>query len=139
MLLYKNDLFGELNRFREEMNRWFNNRSSQYNTGYGYPLTNIYTVEDGYRLVALLPGVDSAKLDIHFDKGHLTISGEKPSDEVKDENYIRMEREYGKFSRTFYLGDDINPDSIKASYKDGVLTVELQKVEQAKPRKIEVK
>ncbi|MGM9642934.1 MAG: Hsp20/alpha crystallin family protein [Eubacteriales bacterium] len=103
--------------------------------------TDIRETENAYILEADLPGF--AKEDIHAEiqNGYLTLHAEHSSESKKDEdNYVRRERSYGSYSRTFDL-DGIDADAIDASYKDGVLTLTLPKLTQKAPeaKKLEIK
>jgi len=138
MYRFNNPLFSELLRLRNEMNEAFGNHCVSYSSRYSYPYTNIYSNEEGYKVIVSLPGIDPEKVNINYLKGALTISGEKPLDTLKDKNYIRKERIYGTFSRTLNVSDTIDPDSIKAEYKDGILTITINKAEEAKPKKINI-
>jgi HSP20 family protein len=89
---------------------------------------------------AELPGMDVKDIDIALTDGLLTIKGERKLEkEDKEENYHRIERQFGSFSRSLNLGARVKADGIEAAYKDGILTVTLPKVEVSKPKKIEVK
>jgi HSP20 family protein len=89
---------------------------------------------------AELPGMDVKDIDIALTDGLLTIKGERKLEkEDKEENYHRIERQFGSFSRSLNLGARVKADGIEAAYKDGILTVTLPKVEESKPKKIEVK
>jgi HSP20 family protein len=84
--------------------------------------------------------MDVKDIDIALTDGLLTIKGERKLEkEDKKENYHRIERQFGSFSRGLNLGSMVKADGIEAAYKDGVLTVTLPKVEESKPKKIEVK
>ena len=103
------------------------------------PVVDIFDNDEKIVIKAELPGVD--KKDIHVDvkDGILTLSGERSyENEVKEENYHRKERAFGKFHRSFALPDGLNSDKIDADYKDGVLKVEIPKPEEKKPKKIAV-
>ena len=89
---------------------------------------------------AELPGMDVKDIDIALTDGLLTIKGERQLEkEDKKENYHRIERQFGSFSRSLNLGTKVRSEGIEAAYKDGILTVTLPKVEASKPRRIEVK
>jgi HSP20 family protein len=90
-------------------------------------------------LKAELPDVDRESIDITVDSGTLTIKGEKKfSNDVKEEQFHRIERRYGAFARTFSLPRTLDATRVSAEYKDGVLTVRLPLREDAKPRQIKV-
>ena len=89
---------------------------------------------------AELPGMDVKDIDIALTDGLLTIRGERKLEkEEKKEDYHRIERQFGSFSRSLNLGQRVKADDIEAAYKDGILTVTLPKTEESKPKKIEVK
>jgi len=103
------------------------------------PKVNIVENEKGYTISAELPGVSKDDIDIDLKDNTLSIKGEKKV-ESKDEkeNYIRVESSYGKFERSFNVSDDIDRNSVNASFKDGVLTLVLNKKEESKPKQIKV-
>ncbi len=106
------------------------------------PAVDIYETADSVILKAELPGVSRENIDIQVRDNTLTLKGERKFErEVKDENYLRIERSYGSFQRAFSLPTVIHQDEIKAVFKDGVLEVTLPRAEEAKPKqvKIEVK
>jgi HSP20 family protein len=89
---------------------------------------------------AEIPGMNVEDIDITLTDGLLTIKGERKREkEDKQENYHRIERQFGTFSRSLNLGLKVEAEGIDAGYKDGVLTVTLPKAEEDKPKKIEVK
>ncbi|MBF0414503.1 MAG: Hsp20/alpha crystallin family protein [Magnetococcales bacterium] len=86
-----------------------------------------------------VPGMEQKDIRVNVDNGHLTISGERRfDDEAQKDNYQRVERPYGRFSRTFQLANTTDIARIQAAYKNGVLEVTLPKLEEAKPRSIQV-
>jgi HSP20 family protein len=106
------------------------------------PAVDIYETPDSLVLKAELPGVSRENIDIQVRDNTLTLKGERRFErEVKDENYLRIERAYGSFQRAFGLPTLIQQDKIKAVFKDGVLEVTMPKAEEVKPKqvKIEVK
>jgi len=86
------------------------------------------------------PGMDPKEFDISLSEGTLTIRGEKKQErEEKEEDYRLIERRYGTFSRSIPLSQEVESDKIKASYKNGVLTIVLPKSKEAKKKEIKVK
>ena len=115
---------------------WFSEDSEPQNWR---PVVDVYDNEKSIVIKAELPGVD--KKDIHVDvkDGILTLSGKRSyENEVKEENFHRKERSFGKFQRSFTLSKGLNNDKIDADYKDGVLKIEITKPEEEKPKKIAV-
>jgi len=86
-----------------------------------------------------LPEVDPKELDIRVENNLLTIGGERKFEKkVNEDNYLRVERAYGSFSRSFSLTNTVNADAIIADYQNGVLTLTIPKREEAKPKQIKV-
>ena len=103
------------------------------------PSVDIYETEHELVVKADLPDVDPKDLDIRVENNVLTIRGERKFEKkVDEENYLRVERAYGTFSRSFSLSNTVNPDAIKADYQNGVLTLTIPKREEAKPKQIKV-
>lgn len=103
------------------------------------PRVNIVENEKGYTISAELPGVSKDDIDIDLKDNTLSIRGEKKAEKREEnENYIRVESSYGKFERSFHISDDVDKDSVNASFKDGVLKVELKKKEEVQPKQIKV-
>jgi HSP20 family protein len=103
------------------------------------PAVDIYENEHELVVKADLPDVDSKDLDIRVENNILTIRGERKFEKkVGEDNYLRVERAYGAFSRSFSLANTVNPDGIKADYQNGVLTLVIPKREEAKPKQIKV-
>ncbi len=103
------------------------------------PEVDIYETENELVLKADLPEIRDEDLDVRIENSMLTIRGERKfENEVKEENYLRIERSYGSFSRTFGLPNTVNTEAIKAEYKNGVLTVSLPKRAESKPKQVKV-
>jgi HSP20 family protein len=103
------------------------------------PAVDIYETENELVVKADLPDVNPQDLDIRVESNILTIRGERKfATKVKEDNYLRIERAYGSFSRSFSLANSVKSEAIKAEYHDGVLTLSLPKREEAKPKQIKV-
>lgn len=103
------------------------------------PVVDIYENKDHIVITAELPGVDKKNIQVDVKNRVLTLKGERSvANEVKEDNYYRRERSFGKFERAFSLPDDVNPDHIKADFKDGILKLEIPKPEERKPKQITV-
>ena len=103
------------------------------------PAVDIYETEHELVVKADLPDVDPKDLDIRVENNILTIRGERKFEKkVNEENYLRVERAYGSFARSFTLANTVNPEAIKADYQNGVLTLTIPKREEAKPKQIKV-
>src|SRR6202048_3270386 len=103
------------------------------------PSVDIYETENELVVKADLPDVNPQNLDIRVENNVLTIRGERKFEkQVHEDNYLRIERAYGSFSRSFSLASSVNSDAIKADYHDGVLTLSVPQTEEAKPKQIKV-
>ena len=103
------------------------------------PSVNIRETEQAFFVEAELPGLTKKDIDITIENNILKLSGERRFEkDTNEESYHRVERSYGSFLRTFSLPSQVNAESVKASFKDGVLTIEVPKAEEAKPRKIAI-
>jgi HSP20 family protein len=134
--------FRDLARMQDEMGRLFEDRLLRGNgESVGWtPACDVYEDEDGLQLRFELAGVDPKDVDVRFENGVLTVKGERKLErEEKRENYHRVERSYGTFTRSFSLPGTVNPEGIKAESRNGVLTVSLPKRAEARPRAIQVK
>ena len=104
------------------------------------PRVDIAETEQEFTIKAEIPEVDKNDVKITIDNGVVTLQGERRQEkEEKGKTFHRVERYYGSFSRSFSLPDNIDEAAAKASFKDGVLTLQIPKRESAKPRGIEVK
>ncbi|MCF6290534.1 MAG: Hsp20/alpha crystallin family protein [Desulfobacterales bacterium] len=137
------DLFGLQNHMNRLFNEFFlpEDRDKEGLSAVAWhPTVDIYEKEDKIVIKAELPGVDKKNITVDVEHGVLTLKGEKTVDkEEKDETYHRRERFYGTFQRSFTLPAEADPNKIAAEYKDGVLTITVEKPEEKKPRKIAVK
>lgn len=103
------------------------------------PVVDIYDNDDAIVIKAELPGVSKKDITVDVNDRVLTLKGERSANnEVKEDHYYRRESSYGKFERTFTLPADVDPDQIKADYKDGILKIEVPKPEDKKPKQISV-
>jgi HSP20 family protein len=103
------------------------------------PAVDIFENEHELVVKADLPDVDPKALDIRVENNLLTIRGERKFEKKSSEgNYLRVERSYGAFARSFSLANTVNSEAIKADYQNGVLTLSIPKREEAKPKQIKV-
>src|SRR5260370_37542403 len=128
---------------QDQVNRLFNDvfeRAGEESSLNAWaPSVDIYETEHELVVKADLPEVDSKDLDIRVENNILTIRGERKFDKkVNEENYLRVERSYGSFARSFTLANTVNSEAIKADYQNGVLTLSIPKREEAKPKQIKV-
>jgi len=128
---------------QDQINRIFNesfDRSNEESSITTWaPAVDIYETEHELVVKADLPDVKPEELDIRVENNILTIRGERKFEKkVSESNYLRVERSYGTFSRSFSLASTVNSEAIKADYKNGVLTLTVPKREEAKPKQIKV-
>ena len=104
------------------------------------PRVDIQEAENHYEITAELPGVDKEDIQVHVKDGVLTLEAEsaKEEEEKSQGKVIRRERRYGKFKRSFNLGADVQESDIKASFKNGVLTLEAAKVAEKEPEPLQI-
>ncbi len=131
----------EVNRLQREMNRLFEDYyPSRVRRAPAFPALNVWTNEDGLNITAEVPGVHPEDIDISVVGDTLTLSGERRPDELKEgARYHRQERGYGSFSRSLQLPYMVDVRKVNATFRNGVLNIELPRAEQDKPRKISVK
>lgn len=111
----------------------------QLATGSFVPAVDIYSDEQNLVLKLEVPGVNEEDLNVSVENNTLTIQGERKFEkEEKEENFHRIERRYGSFSRTFKLPSTIDAEKVEAGYEKGILKITLGKKAEAKPRQIKV-
>jgi HSP20 family protein len=137
--------FQELSTMEDRMNRLFNDVYTRQNAdvrtrGAWAPPVDIYEAGNHELILkAELPAMTRDDIDITLENNTLTLRGEKKFEQdVKDEQYHRVERTYGSFSRSFALPTIVDVNKVSAEYKDGVLTIKLPFREEAKPKQIKV-
>jgi HSP20 family protein len=134
-----------LMNFNTDMDRWFDNffgSDFKLNDDISEitPVVNVEETENDFQISAELPGMEKNDIQISVENNVLSISGEKKQEnETKGKNYHRVERSYGKFYRSFRIPTGVDINNVDASYKNGVLNLTLPKMEEAKPKQIEVK
>ena len=136
----------EMSTLQHRFNSFFNDpffrsggEDDEPHMGSWLPAVDMFDDDDKIVIKAELPGMDKKDISVDIENRVLTLSGERNYDnEVKEENYYRRERAYGRFKRAFNLPAEVDSDQIKADFKDGVLKVEIPKPEEQKPKQITV-
>ncbi len=136
--------FRGVSTLQDQINRLFSetfDRSSEEaNLTPWAPAVDIYETEQNLVVKADLPDIKPEELDIRVENNILTIRGERKFEKkVNENNYLRVERSYGSFSRSFSLASTVDTEAIQADYKHGVLTLSIPKREEAKPKQIKVR
>ena len=137
--------FHEFSTLQDRMNRLFREsygpegrEESLSNTSFAPPV-DVYEDEHSVNLKIEVPGVDERDLDVRIGNNVLTVHGERKFEkDEKEENYRRVERQYGSFTRTFTLPSTVETENISANYDKGVLKIKLAKKAEAKPKQIKV-
>jgi HSP20 family protein len=139
------DPFRDLGDIQGEMNRLFDSffgRPAQQQAGMERvwaPAVDMYETKDELVVTAEVPGVSEKDIHLSITGDMMTLRGERNwNQEIKQENYYRGERWYGRFERTLPLPIPVQSEKVKASYRDGVLTVTLPKAEEIKSREIKI-
>ena len=136
--------FRGLNTLQEQVNRLFEDsfartRSGQAELASWAPAVDIFETENELVVKADLPDVLEKDIDVRVENHTLTIRGERKfNNEVHEDNYLRVERAYGTFTRSFSLPNTVNTEGINAEYRNGVLSVRLPKREETKPKQIKI-
>ncbi len=133
-----NDFRTLQSRFFEPFFGRFNFLHDDVNSGTWAPPVDVAEEADKMLVRVEVPGMDEKDLKVHYEDGLLTISGEREFERKDDRNYHRIERSYGSFVRSFNLPRSVDANKISASYKNGVLEIEIPKLEEAKPKQIQI-
>lgn len=142
-LQYEPDPLHTLLRFQDDIARAIGQRNAaqreHVSSRIWSPQVDVYEDADAIVIKTDLPGMNLEDIDIEMNNDTLTIKGERKfEDETSRDRYVRVERQYGAFQRSFTIGVAIEADKIKAVYKNGILELTLPKAEVTKPRKVQV-
>jgi len=139
------DPFREFVTIQDRMNRLFRDsyspegRDESLTTSTFAPPVDVYEDEHNVTLKIEVPGIDEKDIDVRIENNTLTVHGERKFEkEEKEENYRRVERQYGSFTRTFTLPTTVDGEKVEANYDKGVLKIHLPKKAEAKPKQIKI-
>ena len=140
--LFPRDLFAEVERLQRQVQQAFEFSPSirGFARG-GYPAINVAGTEDSAEIYAFAPGLDPQSIQLQLERGVLSISGEREGalPEADDAASVHVrERFAGRFHRVISLADDLDPDQVRATYRDGVLHVSIGRRQAAKPRRVNI-
>jgi HSP20 family protein len=143
MAITRWDPFREMNTLQQGLNRLFSDFGRGENelmtSGTFVPAVDIYEDQNHVTLKMEVPGVREEDLDVQLENNTLTVRGERKFEkDEKEENFHRIERRYGSFSRSFVLPNTVDGENVNASYDNGILTIRLAKRAEAKPRQIKL-
>src|SRR6201984_971114 len=136
--------FREFATLQDRMNRLFResyneNQDQSLTTSSCAPALDVYEDEHNVTLKIEVPGIEEKDIDVRIENNTLTVHGERKIEkEEKEENYRRVERQYGSFTRTFNLPTTVDSEKVSANYDKGVLKISLPKKAEAKPKQIKV-
>jgi HSP20 family protein len=136
------DPFRGFNTLQEQVNRLFEDslaRSGDSELASWSPAVDIYETENELVVKADLPDLNEKDIDIRVENNTLAIHGERKFEQqISKDNYLRVERAYGTFTRSFSLPNTVNTEGITADYHNGVLTVHMPKREESKPKQVRI-
>jgi len=138
------DPFREFSTLQDRMNRLFREShgpegEESLSTSTFAPPVDVYEDEHNVVLKIEVPGIDEKDINVRIENNTLTVHGERKLEkEEKEENYRRVERQYGSFTRSFTLPSTVDPEQVSANYEKGVLKIKLAKKAEAKPKQIKV-
>jgi HSP20 family protein len=119
--------------------RFFDRTGEDGSSAVWAPQTDLVETDENFQLRLDVPGMSKEDIDISLQNGTLTVSGERTSERTDEgEDYVRVERAFGTFHRTFTLPDAVDADNIEATYEDGVLSIHVPKTEESTRRQIEI-
>lgn len=147
MALMRWDPFRDLISLQDRMNRLFEDsltrnraQDESFTAGIWSPVVDVYETENEMVIKAELPGLTREDISIEIDGNKLTLRGERRfQKDIREENYHRIERSYGAFSRSFTLPVTIKEDKVSASFKDGVLEIAISTGDPGKPKTVKIK
>src|SRR6202048_2988314 len=144
-LIARYDPFREFVTLQDRMNRLFRDprgpegKDESLTTSSFAPPVDVYEDEHNIVLKIEVPGIDEKDIDVRIENNTLTVHGERKFEkEEKEENFRRVERQYGSFTRSFTLPSSVDPGQVQADYSQGVLKISLAKKAEAKPKQIKV-
>src|SRR5438477_5060143 len=137
------DPFREFSTLQNRTNRLFKQsyggREEAFTTDTIAPAVDVYEDQHNVTLKIEVPRIDEKDIDVQIENNMLTVHGERKLEkEEKEENYRRIERQYGSFTRSFTLPSTVDPKNVQANYEKGVLKIKLAKKAEAKPKQIKV-
>jgi len=137
------NVFAELDRLQREMRDVFDLSPSIRGLGRGaFPAVNVGGTPQSVEILAFAPGLDPATVEVNLDRGVLTVSGERPPELPSEDGGKAVvhinERFAGRFRRVISLSDDVDPNGVSATYRDGILHITAKRRESAQPRRISV-
>ncbi|WP_213959499.1 MULTISPECIES: Hsp20/alpha crystallin family protein [unclassified Variovorax] len=139
---FPRDMFAEIDRLQRDMQQAFDLSPTIRGLGRGFPALNVGSTKRAVEIYAFAPGLDPAAIEVTLDRGLLTIAGERTAempDSASDKSTTHIDERFeGAFRRALTLPDDADPESMSATYRDGVLHVTVQRRESTVARRITI-
>ena len=139
--LFPRDLFAELDRLQRDLQQSFTFSPSIRGLARGrFPALNVASTPESAEVYAFAPGLDPKSIEVQLERGVLSVWGERKASvsEERESTVHVNERFAGRFHRVVSLADDLDPDAVKATYRDGVLHISIARRQAAQPRRIEI-
>lgn len=131
------DIMDDLRKIRHFFEKGY--RGETEGTTFWKPEVDIYEDAEGLYFQVELPGIEQENVEISVENDNLILKGKRPKPELENKKYHRIERSYGEFQRMFNIPVNVDGEKVKASLKNGILTISLPKKEEKKPKKIQIK
>lgn len=134
------DLFADMDRLQREMQQSFDLSPNIRGLTRGFPAMNVGGTPKSVEIYAFVPGIDPATIEVQIEKGVLTVTGERPIDDIPEKATIHIDERFaGRFRRVVALPDEVDADAVAAKCRDGVLHITIPRKEAAQPRLIAIK
>jgi HSP20 family protein len=136
---FPRDLFADLDRLQREMQQNFEISPSIRGLTRGFPAINVGSTPKSVEIYAFAPGIAPEALEVHVEKGVLTVAGERKLEAVPDKATAHIDERFtGRFRRIVSLPDDVDATAVEARYRDGVLHISIPRKEAAQPQRISI-
>lgn len=136
---FPRDFFSEFDRLQHAMQQAISRGPSIRGRSHGFPAINVGGTANSVDIYVFAPGVDPAALDVQYERGTLSISGERKLPDVDENANVHIDERFaGRFRRVVSLPDDVDPSKIEANYRNGVLHLKVVRSEESQPRRIPV-
>lgn len=133
------DLFAEMDRLQHDMQQSYDLAPSIRGLTRGFPAMNVGGTPKSVEIYAFVPGIDPASLEVQIEKGVLTLTGERPMEEMPEQADMHIDERFaGRFRRVVALPDEIDADATEAHCRDGVLHISIARKQAAQPRHIAI-
>lgn len=137
---FPRDLFADMDRLQREIEQSYDFSPNIRGLTRGFPAMNVGGTPKSVEIYAFVPGIDPATIEVQIEKGVLTVTGERPIDEIPEKATIHIDERFaGRFRRVVALPEEVDADAVGAKCRDGVLRITIPRKEAAQPRLIAIK